>query len=88
MLKNVELAAHFRLPHFPPSYLVLTLFIANIILSCMSANMMLFLLFAFVYGSLMLYRLRTTHVYLKIIVLLNLLVFWAFANGVAISRYE
>lgn len=88
MLKNVELTAHFRLPPFPPSYFVLFFFLLNIVLACLSPYMMLYLLFAFVYGSLMLYRVHTSQMYLKITIVLNMFVIWAYANEVVITRSE
>jgi hypothetical protein len=80
MLKNVELAVHFRLARFPPSNFVLGLCILNVVLACLSSYMMLFLLFSFVYGSLMGYRVHTIQMYLKITIVLNMLVMYAYAN--------
>lgn len=88
MLRNIELAAHFRLPPFPPSTLVLSLVIINLVIACRSANMMLFLFFAFIYGSLMLYRVHNVQIYLKITIMANAVVLWAYLNGVVITRSE
>lgn len=88
MLKNVELAAHFRLPKFPPSLFILGLLILNLVISCFSSNQMVFQLFGFIYGILILYRVHTVQVYLKIIMFLNTFVIWSWwVNGVNLTRF-
>lgn len=86
MLKNIEMAAHFRLPKFPPSAFLLSLLTINTIIACVSSNMMLFLLFAFIYGNLMLYRIHNVPVYLKITIVINAVVLWAFMKKIPITH--
>jgi hypothetical protein len=87
MLKNVELAAHFRLPKFPPSTFILALLIVNLTISCLSLNQMVFQLFGFLYGMLILYRAHTVQVYLKIIIFLNSFMIWSWINGIVLTRF-
>lgn len=88
MLRSIELASHLRLPLFCPSYFVLAFMLINLGLSCLLVNINIYLLFAFTYGSLMLYHFHWMQLYLKAVIVLNLLTIWSYYNGVVLNRVQ
>lgn len=88
MLGSIELASHLRLPLFGPSYFVLAFMLTNLGFSCLLVNINVYMLFAFIYGSLMLYRFHWMQRYLKVVMAINLLIIWSSWNGVVLNRAQ